>query len=244
MGTAEAPCDLLAWDSQFFGITVAKVRGDRMNRELRASIDAWCDEREVRCLYFQANPADFSTIREAEAAGFRLVDVRMTLGRNLTGWQPREQSSVPLRLARADDIAVLESIARESHRDSRFYADGGFPISKCDEMYAIWINNSCNGSASAVLVPDVGNGAEGYLTIHFEESTRIAQIGLVAVHPQCRSRGIGRALMSGALDWLAEHQGSFAKVVTQGRNIPAMRLYEGFEFLMQEVNLTYHRWYS
>ena len=43
---------------------------------------------------------------------------------------------------------------RDSHRDSRFYYDPGFPNQRCDELYETWIDRSCHGYADTVLVAE------------------------------------------------------------------------------------------
>ena len=75
------PCEILDWDSAFFGFRIAKVRGDLLNQEKAIQIDRWCSQFGIRCLYFLSRLDDATTTRAAEHNGFRLVDIRMTFAR-------------------------------------------------------------------------------------------------------------------------------------------------------------------
>ncbi len=59
------------------------MRGSRLNREELARIERWAAREEVECLYLLADAGDPATAPLAEEAGFRLVDVRVTLDRPL-----------------------------------------------------------------------------------------------------------------------------------------------------------------
>jgi dTDP-4-amino-4,6-dideoxy-D-galactose acyltransferase len=64
------------------------VRGGTLTREALARIDDWSAREQVECLYFLADSADPETAPLAEAAGFRLVDVRVTLERRMAAAGP------------------------------------------------------------------------------------------------------------------------------------------------------------
>lgn len=55
-------------------------------------------------------------------------------------------------------------------------------------------------------------------------------IGNVAVHPDWRRRGIGRALMEAAVGLMQERGGRWAGLMVEHDNLPALRLYEKMGF--------------
>jgi|HubBroStandDraft_3_1064219.scaffolds.fasta_scaffold03992_8 dTDP-4-amino-4,6-dideoxy-D-galactose acyltransferase len=179
--------ELLAWDTRFFGRRIGRLRGKTADRELLARARLWCREQSIDCLYFLADAGDAATAALAEADGFRLVDLRVTLEGGVEaaadphppagsgpGSAPREgdpAAGPPPAIVRAAverDIPALRRIAAASHHDSRFYSDPHFTRPRCDELYATWIENSCRaGQATAVLVaelPDQRDGPAGYIT--------------------------------------------------------------------------------
>jgi dTDP-4-amino-4,6-dideoxy-D-galactose acyltransferase len=236
------PCDLLEWDSGFFGLRIARIAGGHLDEAAAERVLSWCEAHAVDCVYFLAVSDDAVTSRTAEDRGFRLVDIRVSLGRSL----PRDAAAGPalptsIRPFEAADLIELRAFARKNHRDSRFYFDPGFPEALCDALYETWIEKSCNGYADAVLVAEHDGRPAGYITCDLT-AVGEGQIGLVGVGPEHRGRGIGRELVDGALGWFEARHASRVRVVTQARNVGAQRLYHRCGFLVESVELWYHHW--
>ncbi len=45
-----APCTYLDWDSDFFGVRIARVNASRLSEETVAPILAWCAAQAIDCL--------------------------------------------------------------------------------------------------------------------------------------------------------------------------------------------------
>lgn len=239
----------LEWDSAFWGFPVGRVVGQTFGEREVASLDRWCREHPRGCVFWLASSADAASARVAEAAGFRLVDVRMTFEWRLAGpsdgaTRPRSFGRAMIRPATPEDVPALAAAARSLHRDTRFYVDGRFPFDRCDELYATWIANSCAGYADQVLVAEWKGRPVGYITCHRDPPAEGGRIGLVGVSPEGQGRGIGGDLVQAALAWFASHSTRVVEVTTQGRNIAAQRLYQRYGFLTRDVTLWYHRWSS
>jgi ribosomal protein S18 acetylase RimI-like enzyme len=70
------------------------------------------------------------------------------------------------------------------------------------------------------------------------------QIGLLAVALEARGTGLGSRLIHQALAW-AQSQGATSVItVTQGHNVSAVRTYERQGFLIERMQLWYHRWFD
>jgi dTDP-4-amino-4,6-dideoxy-D-galactose acyltransferase len=263
-----APCELLPWDTEFFGRRIGRVRGGRLSRESLARIERWVARERVECLYLLADPTDAETAPLAEAAGFRLVDVRVTLERRVPAGERRERSQpaadpkVRVRPAAPADLHELRRIAAASHHDSRFYYDPHFDRERCDELYATWIEKSLGDPDGAVLVAELAAGAAagnenagaaagggpsvppcGYITVAIGPDGE-GRIGLFAVAPAAQGRGAGGLLIGAALDWFAGRGADTVSVVTQGRNVRAQRIYQKFGMLTRSLELWYHRWWE
>lgn len=237
-----AACRFLAWDSIFFGKRIARLLPRRLNPPKIKEALNWCRNQQIDCLYFLADADDFPTIRFAEDQGFRLVDVRVTFERELDFLDtPEPPEGVKFRLSRKADIPRLEAIAKTAHRDSRFYADAKFPKAACDELYRTWIRKSCGSYADAVWVAEQRGATIGYTACHLREE-RQGEIGLVGISRESRGTGVGRRLIFEALRWLSQHGMRHARVVTQGRNARAQRLYQRSGFVTRSVELSYHLW--
>ena len=237
----EALCSYLAWDSNFFGLRIARLNRARLDEQTLASAFDWCNSNRIDCLYFLADSDDPATPVLASQNGFVLTDVRLTLEKQFAHsetWPARPA----IRLAKEEDLPALKEIARTTHRDTRFYFDGHFDHDKCDQLYATWIENSFRGFAQAVLVAEVESTPAAYLTCHLRGGE--SQIGLLGVGAAYQGRGLGTKLVQRFLAWSREHNATRATVVTQGRNLPAQRLYQRNGFVTASLQLWYHRWFS
>ena len=234
-------CEPLAWDSAFFGVAIARVTPTRATTDDLAAAVEWARQDSVKCLYFLADANDDESVRAAEENGFSLVDVRVTLERSVLPVAASEDGGAGVRLATTADLPRLTSIARVSHRNTRFHRDKHFDARRADEMYAVWIERAVRGElAHAVWVVDEGDGPRGYLALSRDGTC--SSIGLVAVEPSRRRLGYGERLLKTALGWTATRELTRISVVTQGHEASAVRFYERSGFTAQRIQFWYHRW--
>ena len=237
-------CEYLEWDSSFFGRQIARLTVSRLDAENIKEVMNWSKSQAIECIYLLADADDATTTRLAESHAFQFVDIRVTLERALDDIPATagKALSTGIRLSNSGDVPVLRSIAKVSHRDSRFYYDFHFPPSACDALYETWIEKSCHGYATAVLVAELESRPAGYVSCHLLQENR-GQIGLFGIAPEARGQGLGKKLLEGSLQWFAENGVKNVMVVTQGRNRTAQRLYQRGGFLTRSVQLWYHRWF-
>lgn len=235
-------CTYLPWDSDFFGVRIARVNGDCLTPDEIAAADAWCAANAIDCLYYLARSGEPAALRAAERHGFELRDMRVTYERPMPGRPIIE--AVPVRTVRPEDVDTLRRIARVSHSDTRFYADDRFPRQRCDDLYDTWVSRSCDGYADIVLVGERDGQAVGYLTCDYDAEARRGTMALMAVDEAARGMGLGQGFTSRSLHWFAEQGATTARVVTGGGNIVAQRLYQKNGFLIISVQLWFHKWYT
>ncbi len=232
------PAALLPWDTEFWGVRIARVGGDTMTAARAAELDAWAAANEVACLCLLAGE-QASTAHAAEDAGFRLMDVRVGLARAAApvADDPRVRAFAP------GDLTALRAIARTSHGATRFYSDPRFPDERCHDLYDVWITRSAaEGWADAVFVAEQAGRPAGYLSVHAGEGR--ASIGLVAVAAEARGSGLGAALVERAVGWAAAQELGEIGVVTQGRSAAALRVYERAGFAVETLGFWFHKWYA
>jgi len=239
--TSGEPFRLLEWDTAFFGHRIACA--DR-SRPARSDVDRaqeWMRKEGVDCLYWRVDPESPASLRAMEDAGFLLVDIRLTMERRV---QPSvEHPPSEGDLVQASDLPALRRIARDSHGATRFYQDPHFSRTRCADLYETWIEGACKGGAEAVLVAREGAQPLGYLTCEIPEPG-VGSIGLMAVAEEARGRRLGSWLGETALRWFAARGCGRVTVVSQGRNVPAVDLYESLGFETTGVEHYYHGWRS
>jgi dTDP-4-amino-4,6-dideoxy-D-galactose acyltransferase len=235
--------EFLSWDSEFFGCRIARIKPGILDAAAGAGILRWCSAERIDCLYFLADPSSAASLSWAEDNGFRLLDIRTTLHCDLPAVLaagPGPGGPALVAPCNPGQLPALRRIARLSHRDSRFFWDPHLRA-KSDELFETWIAKSCEGYADMVLVAELDGAAAGYITLHYS-SAQDSTIGLFAVGPEARGRGVGIQLVRGGLEWLRSQGASGSRVVTQGRNLGALKLYQRAGFRVESLQLWYHLW--
>jgi dTDP-4-amino-4,6-dideoxy-D-galactose acyltransferase len=246
VSAAEEPCRFLEWDSEFFGKRIARLHGTRLDQNKIHEVLDWCRSRSIDCLYFLADSDDPPTIWLAEEHHFRLVEVRYTLERSLTDWDPASrphgETDVLIRDVRAEDIPFIQEIASTSYVDSRFYFDPNFSQENWSRYYSTWAKKSCEGGADLALVAIIGSELVGYITGLIDREKNEAIYELTGVRESVRRSGVGQELFRSGLDWFVEHGIPRIWVATQGRNIVTQRMIQRNGFLSKSCQLYYHKW--
>src|SRR4051812_14778230 len=101
-------CEKLAWDSEFFGVGIARVTGDTLDEAGAAAVDQWCQANDISCLYFMVRADDPTTRRTAEGHSFALVEVRVELERAVKAPAENASAGFAVRAATAADLPALE----------------------------------------------------------------------------------------------------------------------------------------
>lgn len=234
----------LNWDSNFFGLRIAKVNKPQLDPPGMAEILSWCEQNSIDCLYLLADSTDQESIRLAEDNHFRLVDLRMSM---LCQVDSSTDAQLPtydftIRPAQSQDINRLRSIARSSFTLTRFYSDGCFPREKCDDLYDVWVTRSCEGFADQVLVAIYNGVPQGFITLHLKPEA--GEIGIIGVSQETRGLGIGKALVESALSWYHNQGIRQVTVATQGKNYQAQNFFQHNGFDVYNMHIWYHKWFS
>jgi len=235
-------CVPLDWDCRFFSRKIARLNRDALDDPAASGVEAQCAAQGIEWLYFIARSDDPTTAVVAQRHGYLLVDLRLTFTRPTEPLPPAP--SVPVRRATAEDLPVLRAIARGAHTDTRYYFDPRVPRERCDALYERWVEASLEGFADAVLVTGAPGQPTGYVTCKLDRAAKTGNIGLIATAPDARGKGLGRALVEGAIRWMAEQGATTMNVVTQGRNVVAQRLYQRAGYVTADLSLYYHRWFT
>ncbi len=207
--------------------------------------DAWLAERlgrpaytfeeddgpqELGAGFYQAKVdcGDVARVRALENAGFRVVDVNLTLRREPAPFDAPGAVSV----ARPAHRAAVMEIAEHGFTTSRFHLDPEIPDAAAAAIKRDWAAALCDSERGETLLVAEAKGAPaGFLGL-----LEGAVIDLIAVRADARGSGVGRALVAAV-------SGSALTVGTQAANTGALRFYErlGFETVAARYVLHLHR---
>jgi ribosomal protein S18 acetylase RimI-like enzyme len=108
-------------------------------------------------------------------------------------------------------------------------------------MHGIWIANLCRDKQAKVFIHDHNGQISGFVTIRrMDERQHI--IDLIAVRDEFQRAGIGRILLSCALQTVPSSE--MVMVATQIDNKPAISLYKSAGFSEAGGYVTLHLWKS
>jgi dTDP-4-amino-4,6-dideoxy-D-galactose acyltransferase len=138
-------------------------------------------------------------------------------------------------------ISDIEGLAIESGEYSRFSVDTNLPREKFVDLYKIWINRSLSKEiASEVLVIREEDRVVGMVTL--DDKNGRGEIDLIAVNRNCRRKKYGEKLVRAAQHWFLANGFEFGEVVTQGANIPAIKLFKKCGYSIESIKYFYHFW--
>lgn len=175
--------------------------------------------------------------------GFRLISVRNTY---LLGTIEPEVAGNKIDLSiepfsRKITLSPKEmtALGKPIWEFSRYRRDRALPAAKSLEFYRVWVENSLyHGYADNCFVAKDGEKIVGFCTIKIKKGD--GYVDLLGVLPRYRRKHIGSRLIDRALVFLSKRVKRIF-VVTEGENVPANRLYQKKGFIIDHVELVYHK---
>ncbi len=236
--TASRLVEPLRWDSDFWGVSAARIHVEDAHQLDSAAIA--CRANGVQWASLLVPAERFDLLNAAVRSGYDIVDVRYTLEAPVQD----PAAAVEVQLADASDAAALADIARQAFVTSRFFQDPRLPDRRCQDFYETWLRNSLSGElADAVVVARSEGRAAGFMTVR-REAEDGSVIPLVAVAPTHHRRGLGRQLLEATMSWASREGCSSIRVVTQLTNTSAIALYNACGFRLVDAGVWLHRWFD
>lgn len=224
--------------SESMGVPAFYVPAMATNKELeafRADLDSLSGNQSFFAS-MKINVRDVQAVERAIRSGFSLIDTNITLEKSIDD-SPFALCDVSVRLACPQDKASVQQIAHESFQYSRFHLDPKIGPVMAARIKKAWAGNFFSGNRGDVLlVAEDESGLVGFaLLLHTAESL---VIDLIAVDKRVRRRGVGQALIGGAMTM--GKQFSSIKVGTQIANYEATRFYETLGFKLVSASYVLH----
>ena len=227
----------LPWDTDFFGISVGKICIDAQSDPFAVKEELQSAAFDV-VYVFMEQPTE-ERLRQVQSVA-ALYDIKLTYKKEL---KPVKQGAeiqcvVPYQGVLSDELL---SLAYMSGIYSRFYLDPKFKP-HFHRLYEAWMKRSLDGTlADQVFVYMDQSRVLGFITVS-EKNNASGQIGLLAVHPECRGKGVAKALMATAESWFFSRGIHEVIVVTQESNVPACRFYEKSSYQVNARIAICHGW--
>jgi ribosomal protein S18 acetylase RimI-like enzyme len=181
---------------------------------------------------------DVSRLHAFEGAGFRVIDVTVTLQAQAATL--RAPAPAAARFATPADRAAVTAIAMDAFESSRLHLDPEIANSLANRSRAQWADNFFAGlRGSAMAVADHERAAGAFLLLTGPADGALT-IDLVGVRRDARRRGLGAACIRFAANQIACDR---LRVGTQVSNVGSIAFYEslGFRTVASHFVLHFHR---
>lgn len=256
----------LNWDSDIYGIKIGSIGLISLAWEVSEY-----QKKEI-CLNLIKNTKEYATsngfdmlvcripltelawIQALESVGFFTADVQCSLVcrniQNISLSAPPKIETV-IREACQEDFIQVANFGKSAFGRSHLYADSRLPVDLSDRLHEEWLKNDIvKGRAKFTLVAEIDGEVGGFVSVLWDDTQKQifgighGHIDLIAVQGKFQGQGIGKLLLSKALERLIQEGASLVTVSTQATNLNAIRLYQQSGFALSGFEVTLHGWPS
>jgi len=234
--------EVLPWDSEHFGMPIAKISeilvesGDRASlKNVLSAFISYTASLGLNYIFSAIDTRNNLLIQTLGEAGFIPLEFRANYFQDLRNFSFPKRFNV--RLAEERDLpSLVETALLATNPLDRFYGDPVLPKSKVDELMVKWVQNSIlAGFADGALVPNSPD-PQGFCTFRLNQHSwndwgvKLAQPVLAAVSP--KSSGWYVRIMSEMSYYLREQGADYAQLTTQFGNLPVIRTWEALGYTL------------
>ncbi|UJP64180.1 GNAT family N-acetyltransferase [Mongoliitalea daihaiensis] len=212
----------LAFDSELFGYEVGRLLLKNQYEVDRIKLS----NQPFQLIYINSPcPLD------VDSTNVILVDEKLTFQKKLEIIEIKNQGVFSVQ----NWNEVFSMLAIESGHLSRFKTDKRLKNGEFEKLYKLWIKQAFE-QQQLLAVSD----NKGIVTVSTTNDQ--ASIGLIAVHPEHRGKGIGKELITLAKSYAYQQGAKSIEVITQANNKQACQLYQGTGFQLIDKVYVYHYW--
>lgn len=231
------------WDSSFFNFNIAEIKVNYLDKYVIDELNDFIIDENITLTMGLLNSDDSESVILAESNNFHFADIRMTLEKKL--FQLEEinlNKSFQVNLAEKKHIPDIQKMSTFFYKQSRYFFDRNFQSKKIVEFYKGWIEKAVLGlfDDECICIFDKKSPV-GFCTIKYLSSNS-ATIGLFGISKKYQKMGLSNYLLKNVNNILFEKGIKSLSVVTQGRNIAALKSYQRAGFVSELTQLWYHKW--
>lgn len=140
----------------------------------------------------------------------------------------------------ADDNSIQE-ILKIIARTSRYYKDTELGEESCFKIYNQWLINSFLGYAKKIFFLFYKEVIIGFTTL--KEKDEKIWVDLIGISADFQGKGLGDLLIDKCKQYCQENKKELW-VITEGENIGASKFYQKNGFLIQDLELVFHKHFN
>ena len=231
--------EVLAWDSEFFGIPIGRVCLDGATEQSLCAIEEEGRDLGLQCLYgtLDASRVEYATTAcVAQRFGHRLVEVAQLFARPREPYVPVKPPTSTVRHGTIDDVEQLQPAMELLAPWSRFGADPRFGRDAAERMHRAWVERAARDSDERMLA--IAEDDSGIVGVSTHVRSPVPRVDFMGVTKP--GSGAAQALMGALMDWAGDSETEAGPCAA--RNIAPVRYLEGCGFRISRVQYLFHRW--
>jgi len=239
MANTNYECKHLQWDTDYFGVSSARV-----------NLFGIVDEKGQEDIVEFCKGYDFVTISNLDNTkennhwiGNRtnafLTDINVKFIKVLED-KPDYQDEKTYTANCLYKNAQIVDIAGKSFNYSRFFNDSKLPEKKAKNIYIHWTECAFNNKDKYFVISEREGNVAGYILFSFIEDRSV--IELIAVDEKYQGQRVGKSLINTMESFVIDKGIGKIKAGTQVNNISATRFYSKMSFEYVSCGSVYHLW--
>ena len=235
------------WLSAIFGYRVFKIDTSLNGHPpffLNDSISRHVHQQSAAMYYAKIETNEVETVRQLGQAGFYVVDVNVTFGRDPLSppISPSEPLKVLIDEMQPDQHQAALDIAASCFKFSRFHLDPFISEKIANQIKHDWILSYIQKQRGERLFVALREQQPvGFLAAlsSVTQGKRVRIIDLIGVDKRFQNQGVGKALVTFFINYYKD-QSDLLQVGTQVANVPSIRLYQKLGFSIVKTQYVMH----
>lgn len=241
MSNINYECKFLEWDTDYFGVSSARVNLNGIIEEKsQEDIIAFCKAYDFVTI------SNIDNIKEnnrwiGNRTNAFLADMNIQFLKVLTDKPDYqcEKNYVAESLSR--NVQIID-IAKKSFNYSRFFNDPKLPQDQANKIYLHWTDCAFGQDNKYFVLSEREGNVAGYILFSFNGDSSV--IELIAVDEKYQGQRVGKSLVHTMESFVIDRGIKKIKVGTQVNNVSAVQFYSAMEFKYVSCGSMYHLWES
>lgn len=232
------PFDSKIFEKEVYKLIIEKFVSEKQIKNLF--------QKKSQNLVFCFTPFCNKNIKVLESLNFNFTSIRTTYKYRITKalktnlpssiFKINQLSKTPINLYKNNLKNLANILAQTSH----YCKDPQLTSKKAEKLYITWLENSLyHKYADEAFYITVKNRCIGLITLKIKENQGF--IDLIGLEKKFQHQGLGKSLLAKGINYFQNKKIKNLLAITEGENIPANRFYQKNTFIVDKIELVYHK---
>lgn len=232
-------CMPLPWDTDYFGVSSARVNfSGIVDEKGQEEVVGFCKAYDFVTISNLGNKKENNYWIGNQTNAF-LADMNIQFVKALAN-SPNYKDTVTYVANKLPYNGNIINIANKSFDYSRFFNDPKLPIIQAENIYMYWTECAFEQENKYFVISEREGNIAGYILFSMMEDSSV--IELIAVDKKYQGQRVGTSLVQTMESYVIGQGINKIKVGTQVNNISAAQFYMKMKFIYVSCGSVYHLW--